>query len=109
MADFAKQPIPTINTATMIILFNIKKLDSISCEILNTNSRSARFTLSLGYQELDKNNILTTYFLTKVAFLPYFEKISKMVIKILCYVICCMECNENSGACRIKRKKMKDF
>lgn len=62
-------------------LFNVKKLDSISCEILNSNSRSARFTLSLGYIELEKSDHITSYFLTKMAFIPHFEKISKLLNK----------------------------
>ena len=60
-------------------LFNEKKLKNIYCEILNENSRSSRFTLSLGYKELDKNDIVTKYILTEVAFEPYFRKIAKFI------------------------------
>jgi UDP-4-amino-4,6-dideoxy-N-acetyl-beta-L-altrosamine N-acetyltransferase len=62
-------------------LFNTKNLDSISCEILNDNSRSIRFTLSLGYKEVEKNDMRTKYLLSNIAFTPHFEKISKLLNK----------------------------
>ena len=62
-------------------LFSEKNCNSISCEILNENSRSARFTLSLGYKETNKNDTLSTYSLTKEAFQPHFKKIAKLLNK----------------------------
>jgi len=62
-------------------LFQTKKLNSIVCEILNDNSRSIRFTLSLGYKITEKKEILSTYLLTQTAFMPYYDKISRLLNK----------------------------
>jgi RimJ/RimL family protein N-acetyltransferase len=62
-------------------LFNEKKLNTISCEILNENSRSSRYTLSLGYKEVSKDNRVTKYSLSKEAFELQFEKIAKLLNK----------------------------
>ena len=62
-------------------LFNIKDLANINCEILHSNHRSSRFTLSLGYIQTAKSDLLIHYKLTKSAFEKSFEKISKHLTK----------------------------
>lgn len=62
-------------------VFDEMGLASIHCDILHENSRSIRFTLSLGYEKVSAHPDFDHYRLDRLRYTPYQQKIGRLLQK----------------------------